>query len=371
VPELTFPPSFAPKKQGMKRALAIADRAALLSLRLLAAVNLLFFLSFIVILLLAAGKAHAEEPVCSGTNLMATLQANDPAAYGKIETEASATPNGEGVFWKLEKPGSPTSWLLGTMHSTDPRITTVPATVQTAFNSAHTLIIETTDVLDQTKMAAALMAQPDLTTLAGGDTLSSLMPPDDEDVVAKALDARGIPLGSVEKMQPWLLSTVVSVPVCEAKRQAAGKAVLDVKLAGEAKAQGKDVKGLETATEQLRALASQPIPVQIKGLVQTLKFGDKIDDVTETMVDLYTQGEVAAIWPLFRVVMPEGPDEQGGYATFEQIIVTQRNKVMAERATPILAKGNVFMAVGALHLPGNDGLVSAFRRAGYTVTAVD
>ncbi|MGT2464957.1 hypothetical protein ACVOMV_05480 [Mesorhizobium atlanticum] len=50
----------------MKRVIAIADRARLLvSLELLAALNLLFFLSFIVVLLLA-GRAHAEAPNCAG-----------------------------------------------------------------------------------------------------------------------------------------------------------------------------------------------------------------------------------------------------------------------------------------------------------------
>ena len=52
-------------------------------------------------------------------------------------------------------------------------------------------------------------------------------------------------------------------------------------------------------------------------------------------------------------------------------MVTSRNKVMVERAEPILAKGNAFMAVGALHLPGAEGLVEDFRKAGYTVTAAD
>jgi uncharacterized protein YbaP (TraB family) len=43
---------------------------------------------------------------------------------------------------------------------------------------------------------------------------------------------------------------------------------------------------------------------------------------------------------------------------------------MAEHAAPILANGNVFMAVGALHLPGDQGLVELLRKQGFTVTAV-
>ncbi len=50
-------------------------------------------------------------------------------------------------------------------------------------------------------------------------------------------------------------------------------------------------------------------------------------------------------------------------------MINARNKLMAERAEPILARGNAFIAVGGLHLPGNEGLVEKFRQAGYTVTA--
>ena len=54
----------------------------------------------------------------------------------------------------------------------------------------------------------------------------------------------------------------------------------------------------------------------------------------------------------------------------EQRIIVDRNHTMAERAAPILAEGNVFMAVGALHLPGPEGVVELLRGKGFTVTAV-
>ena len=36
---------------------------------------------------------------------------------------------------------------------------------------------------------------------------------------------------------------------------------------------------------------------------------------------------------------------------------------------PIIDKGNAFIAVGALHLPGEQGLVSLLKSRGYTITA--
>ena len=58
------------------------------------------------------------------------------------------------------------------------------------------------------------------------------------------------------------------------------------------------------------------------------------------------------------------------YGDFEEIMIAARNKVMSERASKILAEGNAFIAVGALHLPGEKGLVEMFRKSGYSVTAL-
>ena len=40
-------------------------------------------------------------------------------------------------------------------------------------------------------------------------------------------------------------------------------------------------------------------------------------------------------------------------------------------AEPLLDKGGVFIAVGALHLPGDKGLVALLRDGGYTVSPIE
>jgi uncharacterized protein YbaP (TraB family) len=44
---------------------------------------------------------------------------------------------------------------------------------------------------------------------------------------------------------------------------------------------------------------------------------------------------------------------------------------MRDAALPHLAEGKAFIAVGALHLPGKNGLVALLRGAGYTVSPVE
>ena len=79
---------------------------------------------------------------------------------------------------------------------------------------------------------------------------------------------------------------------------------------------------------------------------------------------------IGMIFPLMKIITPKTAGSKG-YAEFQESMITQRNDVMAERALPYLQKGGVFMAVGALHLPGAEGLVEAFRQAGYTVSAIE
>ncbi|WP_342210988.1 TraB/GumN family protein [Mesorhizobium delmotii] len=89
------------------------------------------------------------------------------------------------------------------------------------------------------------------------------------------------------------------------------------------------------------------------------------------MIALYQEEEIGTIWPLFRAVMPSGSASEPGYAAFEETMVITRNKTMIDRAAPILFKGSAFIAIGALHLPGPDGLIELLRKGGYTVSAVN
>jgi hypothetical protein len=82
----------------MTHAPAFADRAALFCLKLLAGLNLLFFLSFVIVLAMATGKAQAEPGACAGIDLMEKLERDDPAAYAQARQEADATLNGKGVL---------------------------------------------------------------------------------------------------------------------------------------------------------------------------------------------------------------------------------------------------------------------------------
>ncbi|MEM5470642.1 TraB/GumN family protein [Hoeflea sp. AS60] len=338
------------------------------------AVSLPFALLILLVagLVWGTGQARAEDgPGCGGVSLVKALAASNPQKLAEVRAKASGTRNGSGLLWKVEKDGIAPSFLFGTMHVTDPRVTKLPAAAQKAFDAAGTVVIETVEILDPAKAQALLLSKPELTMFTDETTLTSLLDEDETKLIEAELSRRGIPLAAVSRMKPWMIAGIVALPACEMARKTLGVEFLDIRIAKTAKTEGKELLGLESIGEQMAAMADLPMEFHVRGLIETIKLADLMPDIMATMTDLYLKGEIAQIMP---VILAAGPQDMesdtSGYAAFEERIVRMRNHVMAERATPILDAGNAFIAIGALHLPGEEGVVALLQDAGYTVKLV-
>jgi uncharacterized protein YbaP (TraB family) len=337
----------------------------------LLAVPFLLMLALVLTLAFAASARAADDPACGAKDLVAALKISDPAAYEKLRAEGSKIRNSGARFWKVERAGLEPNWLLGTMHLSDPRVTNLPDEAKAAFDGAKVVVLESDEILDQQKAAAKMMARPDLMYFAGKETIADYLQPDEQKLLEDGLMKRGMPFNAVAKMKPWLLTSMVALPSCELSRKAQGMPFLDMKLAQEGLAAGKEVKGVETLAEQLEVVASLPMSFHVKSLVGSVKYPQYTADMMETTLQLYLQGEIGLVFPAGTYFAPElDASDFQDMALFEEKLITTRNHHMADRGEPILARGNVFMAVGALHLIGDEGLVELLRKKGYTVTAV-
>ena len=65
------------------------------------------------------------------------------------------------------------------------------------------------------------------------------------------------------------------------------------------------------------------------------------------------------------------PRSPAALDALRQSMLEERNIRMRDRTLMHLTYGGVFIAVGAMHLPGDTGLVELFKDAGYTMTAVE
>ncbi len=329
------------------------------------------FISFLFVLTLATQSTaqQASQPACQGKDLIAYFEENEPEKLVQLRIDAAKTLNGSSIFWKVEKEGIAPSYLLGTMHMADHRISELTEKKAAALETAETVIVENIEALDPSQATAAMLEYKSMTLYTDGTTLADRVDPETLEKLKSAAEARGIPFAVAQVMQPWLVATSVALPVCELQAKQSGDPVLDSVIAMSAKESGKTLIGLETIGEQFSAMHGLPEAFHLEALKETLNMGSLAEDVMETMKLLYMNGEIGMIQPLTKIVSPKTSGSKD-FADFNTSLITDRNKVMAERSLPYLEKGSVFVAVGALHLPGETGLVKAYKDAGYTLSPI-
>ena len=314
-------------------------------------------------------KTAAPEQ-CRGADMLAEMQASEPEIYHRVMDEANKLENTEALLWKVEKAGVGPNYLFGTIHMSDPRLTTLSEKVKAAIGGSKALALEVADLSDAA-MAAAMGGAAELLTYTDGRNLESQLSPEEFKKVQELLMKSGMPAEFAGVFKPWLVSTLLAVSECERKQIAAGATVLDMKIAEEAQKHGLKVTGLETIQQQLSALASVPEDQQLQMLKVGLKYADRSPDLMETLVQMYLKHQIGAAMPFQIALALKHGTPASAFDGFSKALLVERNARMRDAAKPLLDAGDAFIAIGALHLPGETGLVRLLRDAGYTVTAVE
>lgn len=313
---------------------------------------------------LAVARADAAAPeACRGRDLSQI----EGLAAAKAK-RAGELVNGDGLLWRIEKPGLAPSWLYGTMHSTDPSAIEMARRAARQIEGAKVVATELGgpfDPLEKTNIGAAMLARA---LDRDRDTFEGAVAPADREPVEKLLAGAGYPAELAHHLKLWFLAILASAPSCEIERAAAGKPEVDEVIAKTAKDLGVKVIGLETAQEQLDVIASMKPDVAATLLTLSAREPGVDDDLYVTMLSLYRVSRPADILPISDMVGGVSDEERAAQNQFMKVLLAGRNATMAERAAPLLAAGGAFIAVGALHLCGVDGLIERFRAMGYSVT---
>lgn len=254
------------------------------------------------------------------------------------------------LFWQLESPEGQVSYLFGTIHTDDNRVTSFSPLVLQALKSVDTFMLEVAD-----EPAAKLLQLPQ------GD-LKQYLSDAELDQVAQLADVHVMPLDRVLKMKPWLLAVLFDLPKPQTPF------AQDFLLKAKAEEMDKRVVGLESPQEHFGVMDSLTLDEQLLMLHAVLKRTQKQKekdfeqlmkaylagnpDQVANMDDEMTRGVLPAeVWQRIRIKL-----------------LDERNVKMAERGLEQAKQGRVFIAVGAAHLAGKTGLIQAFKQAGFKLT---
>ena len=310
--------------------------------------------------------AFAETiPVCGGHDLSADNQVKpDLAAH------ADDLVNGEGLLWKIEKPGLATSYFYGTIHSTNPAAIALAKEAATHIDGAKAVATELGGPFDSTQKMDLSAGMLKAALSPDEDTFSTTIPKPDAAIVDAYLSEKGYPAEMTHHLKLWFLAIAASLPGCEIEGERLGLKEVDQMIAEIGRDHGLPVIGLETIDEQLQAIASVPRELAATMLVTSAREPEINDDGYATLLSLYTQKRPSAAIAILDAAPGLSAQERAADAEFTRLLLVGRNETMMTRAAPLLAAGGAFIAVGALHLSGKGGLVERARAAGYTVTKV-
>jgi hypothetical protein len=231
-------------------------------------------------------------------------------------------------------------------------------------------VLEVVDVSPQS-VAGAMTGLGSLVVFRDGSSLDKLLTVEEFETARNAMAKAGIPPAMAGSLRPWVVTMSLSLTACERQRAASGLAPLDMRIAKRGRQRGVPVVGLETLEGQLRALAAVPEQDQLQILKVSLKYYHRSDDLMETMVGRYLARDIGAMWPFQLELARRAGYPADAFKSFEAQMLGVRNAAMRDAALPLLRDGGVFIAVGALHLPGKHGLVALFREAGYMVVPLE
>lgn len=289
--------------------------------------------------------------LCLQLLLISVAQA-EPSAIFLPEPESEF---GKGILWQIDSPSGKSSYLLGTIHVDDPRITNLHPKIKKAISHSRSMTLE---LVPDPQTLQASMTQMFFTN---GKTLQQALGDTLYKKATTAMAGHGMPPQMVDIMKPWAVMMILSVP-----KQTSGE-FLDLKLYNIATQRGMRTHALETYEEQLSVFDSMSLADQKKMLRHTLDDLDQLPAQFEKLRRAWLARDLAA---LEKISNEQLPSDDPAAERLMSNLLDKRNRKMLQRMQPRLKEGKAFIAIGALHLPGKKGLLNLLEQQGYKVKAI-
>ncbi len=263
------------------------------------------------------------------------------------------------LLWEVSGNGlAQPSYLYGTMHSKDLRVhqllnDSVYAALTRSQAIALELVVKPEEQLSLMKQM--FMKDTILTMLYDEKKYNIVM-----DYIKRKMGNLTF-LFKIDQIKPIFLITLLSEMDKDTAAYPQTAEPLDMYLQQWGTAQKKQLIGIETMEEQVAALDAIPLKIQAQMLLDAANEEAKNDSLEQVMMRIYLNQDIDSLLVFYQ---SEKTD------VLDKALVLHRNKNMADRIAHILKEKNIFVAIGALHLPGKNGVIELLRAKGYRVSPI-
>lgn len=259
------------------------------------------------------------------------------------------------LLWEINGRGlQHPSYLFGTIHMICPDDFFLTPSMKSTFGKAHTVYLEIN--LDDPSAPMKLMG---MIQYKDGRKLSDFFDTTDYSDLGRFVhDSLKMDVHFFERFKPLMLYSMMSAKMLPCAKEQAYETEF-VRMAKEA---NKPIRGLETMEEQVSIFDSIPGKVQAGMIMDMVRHYDSQKLDFHRMVTFYKAQEVDSLFEMLQ----ESPDTK----IDQDLLLNRRNRKWVPLISAAMRQGPCFIAVGAGHLGGPQGLLSLLRRQGYTVKAV-
>ncbi|WP_288940098.1 TraB/GumN family protein [uncultured Roseovarius sp.] len=317
----------------------------------------------VLIILVLSLHPLAAFARCEGTDLIAAMP---KAERDALESQAAAMPHSEGLLW-LATRGDRRIMLFGTYHFPHDETLRHLENLKPMIETAGAVYLEVSND-DQSAMERALAEDPSLMFITEGKTLPDLLEEDEWQRFSDEMRARTIPPFFAAKFKPVWAAMMLGIGPCEARNGAMDGAGIDKLIGDHAASLGTPSRSLEDFRTLLEMLDSFPMDGQLDMIRLFFAWPGDPDDMAYTLRQRYLNQEIALIWSYSRAVSVTfgGDTAQEDFERFERLLLTDRNTgwidVLLNAPEDVL-----FAAVGAAHLPGENGVLRLLENEGFTI----
>jgi len=297
-------------------------------------------------------EQRAKTP---NTNSERSTKATLPSLGESVPLMAADTTNSNSLLWEISGKNLKTpSYLYGTIHIIPKKDFILTDLLKNRFVQTQQLALE----IDMDNIFSIFGALGEM-FMDDGITLKDLLTEEEYVQLDEYFEKKEIgSLEDMDNMKPILLSAMMEEGTGGEKQDMTS---YEMELMRMAKQRRMPVKGLETAKFQMSVLDSIPYEDQAKMLVKAMDDEQSDGAGFGDMVEMYKNQDLAALHLAVAA-------ESEGVKNFDHALLYIRNHnwipVMEEMA---MAKPT-FFAVGAAHLPGENGVIELLRKVGYQVT---
>jgi uncharacterized protein YbaP (TraB family) len=256
----------------------------------------------------------------------------------------------QSLLWKISRGDiEAASYLYGTIHIKDKRVFEFSDSVLLAFEKCDAFAIE----VDLSPENLALLSQKMI--LPDDLTLKDLFTEEEYQLVKAVVeDIIGVDILLFNKLKPIaILSLVMNFQFANDVDVS-----VDEYFYRKATAEDKEIIGIETIEEQLEILETIPNDY----IIDYFKNIDHAKEDMEIIIKLYQSAELEK--------MLEMMQKDKSMVMIQKNLLTDRNRKMSERIQAMIGERPAFIAIGAGHLPGKEGIINMLAEAGYKIEPV-